>query len=218
MAARHSAPTVFAWYSFRVSENGQSPAVQNPDFGLPALAGLGKLKGAKPVLLADSREIQPLRFQNLECIYGQTLSEGDYQISGISDWAVERKGSLNELAGCCMGKNRERQEREFTRLRPYAFKRLLIVGPTCDEDILAYPFYCDISAKSVLGSLYGWQAAFNLPFALVETPEKAALLIEKWSWYWSRVKVNQANELLRGCQIAQPLTESSAVSSPSQGE
>lgn len=171
---------------------------------LPALKSLGQLSELSPVLLADSRENQPLKFDNLRCIYGQTLSEADYQISGIPDFAVERKGSLNELAGCCMGKTRERLEREFTRLLPYNFKRLLIVGATCDEDILNYRYQCDILPKSVLGSLYAWQSRFNLPYALVATPEKASLLIEKWAWYWARFKVQVANELLRGCCPHEP--------------
>jgi hypothetical protein len=95
-----------------------------------------------PVLRADSREIQPLKFKHLQCIYGQTLAEGDYQIAGISDWVTERKGSINELAGCCMGKNRERQEREFRRLLPYSFERrsslaLPVTRIFCHSDITA---------------------------------------------------------------------------------
>jgi hypothetical protein len=172
-------------------------------FGIPALRSLGDLSGMPPVLRADSREIQPLKFNHLQCIYGQTLTEADYQIAGISDWGIERKGSLDELAGCCMGTNRARQEREFKRLLPYSFKRLLIVGATCDEDILSYRYYSRISPRSVLGTLYGWQATFNLPFVLAGTPEKAALLIERWAKYWCAHKAKELNELLKGCRDSQ---------------
>jgi len=169
---------------------------------LPALRSLGTLADAKPVLACDTREVQPLQFEHLPCVR-KTLAEADYQICGISDFAVERKGSLDELAGCCMGSNRERLEREFRRLLPYRWKRLLIVGATCDEDILSYRYHCDILPKSVLGSLYAWQAAFNLPFVLTPSPQTAARLIERWAHYWCAYRVKELNELLRGCQEAE---------------
>src|SRR5208282_6093453 len=116
-----------------------------PALPLPALRSLGDLADARPVLACDTREVQPLQF-SLRCVT-KTLAEADYQICGISDFAIERKGSLDELAGCCMGANRERLEREFRRLLPYRFKRLLIVGANCEDDILSYPYHSAILPK-----------------------------------------------------------------------
>lgn len=163
-----------------------------PEYGLPAMRSLGDLRGATPVICCDTREIEPLQFEHLRCVK-LCLSEGDSGILGVSDFIIERKGSLNELASNCIGANRERLEREFTRLLPYSFKRLLIVGATCDQDLLDYPYHSKILPKSVLSSVYAWQARFNLPYALAGTPQQAALQIEKWAWHWARFKV-------AGCQ------------------
>jgi DNA excision repair protein ERCC-4 len=171
---------------------------QTEDFALPGLRSLGDLHGAQPVIYVDTREVKPLQFRHLSVIR-QTLGEGDYQICGISDWSVERKASLDELVGCCVGKNRERFERELQRLRPYAFKRLLVVGATCDDDVLNYQYFSEIAPRAVLGSLDAWQAAFDLPFILVPTPQEAALTIERLAFYWCRRKVKEMNELTKGC-------------------
>jgi ERCC4-type nuclease len=171
---------------------------QTEDFALPGLRSLGDLHGAQPVIYVDTREVKPLQFRHLSVIR-QTLGEGDYQICGISDWSVERKASLDELVGCCVGKKRERFERELQRLRPYAFKRLLVVGATCDDDVLNYQYFSEIAPRAVLGSLDAWQAAFDLPFILVPTPQEAALTIERLAFYWCRRKEKEMNELTKGC-------------------
>jgi ERCC4-type nuclease len=175
----------------------------NGALNLPALKSLGELSQYAPVIAVDSREKEALQFPRLRTIR-KTLGEGDYQIVGISDFSVERKASLDELSGCCMGTNRERFERELFRLRPYSFKRLIIVGATCDEDVLTYRYFSRIAPKAVLSSLYGWQASFQIPFVLVPTPEQAALMIEKWVFYWCRHKVKEANELLRELKAQTP--------------
>ncbi len=79
---------------------------------LPALKSLGELANAQPIIEIDSREQAPLLFTRLQSVR-VTLSEGDYGISGVVDFAVERKGSLDELASCCIGHNRDRFEREL---------------------------------------------------------------------------------------------------------
>jgi ERCC4-type nuclease len=168
-------------------------------FALPALRSLGELADAQITLCTDRREQAPLIFTRLRSVPA-TLSEGDYQILGVKGWAVERKGSLDELAGNCVGQARERFERELTRLLPYRFKRLLIIGAVCDEDILCFRYRSAISPKCVLGSLYAWQARFDIPFVLTFSPEKAARLLELWAHYYCRELVQDANELLRGCR------------------
>src|SRR5258708_22338680 len=164
---------------------------------LPALKSLGELANAQPIIEIDSREQAPLLFTRLQSVR-VTLAEGDYGISGVVDFAVERKGSLDELASCCFGHNRDRFERELFRLRPYRFKRLLVVGASCDDCILSHPYRSAISPKCVLGSLYAWQARFDIPFVLTPSPEAAARLIELWAHFHCREVVQSAYGLLRG--------------------
>jgi ERCC4-type nuclease len=58
---------------------------------LPALSGLGELANAKPVIVIDSREQEPLSFTRLRSVVG-TLTSGDYSVAGLEElFAVERK-------------------------------------------------------------------------------------------------------------------------------
>lgn len=171
----------------------------NKALSLPALKSLGQLSEAQPIIEIDSREQagHELVFTRLQSVRA-TLPEGDYRLAGVVDWVVERKGSLGELAGCCVGHNRDRFERELFRLRPYRFKRLLIVGASCERDILDYQYHSAINPRCILGSLFAWQARYSIPYALVPTPEMAARLVETWALYWCREIVQNANGLLRG--------------------
>jgi hypothetical protein len=163
---------------------------------LPALRSLGKLADAQPIITIDSREQAPLVFTRLRSVRS-TLPEGDYGIAGVTDFAIERKGGLDELASNCVGHTRDRFERELFRLRPYRFKRLLIVGASCERDILTYPYRSAINPQCILGSLFAWQARFDLPYVLVPSPAIAARLIETWAMFHCREVVHSANGLLR---------------------
>jgi len=164
---------------------------------LPALRSLGQLAEAQPIIEIDSREQTPLIFTRLQSVAGVTLSEGDYSIAGVVDFRIERKGSLDELASNCVGHNRDRFERELFRLRPYKFRRLLVIGATCERDILTHPYRSAINPRCILSSLFAWQARFDLPYVLVPTPKMAARLIETWALYHCREVVQSANGLLR---------------------
>ena len=112
---------------------------------------------------------------------------------------MERK-SIDDLANCCMGVNRDRFERELLRMRSYRFKRLLVVGSR--EDIAAGHYHSKINPKSVLATLGAFEIRFDLPVVFAETPEAAAREIERWSWWAAREVVENANDLLRGSKAA----------------
>jgi ERCC4-type nuclease len=91
-----------------------------PDGTLPALRGVAKLADFRPVIVADSREQEPLTFTRLQSVRG-TLYSGDYSILNLeTQFAVERK-SIDDLANCCLSSNRDRFEHELHRLRGYQF-------------------------------------------------------------------------------------------------
>lgn len=119
---------------------------------------------------------------------------------GVSEaaFAVERK-SIDDLANCCMGANRDRFEHELLRLRGYRFKRLLIVGTR--EDIAAGHYHSKIAPKAVLATLGAFEVRYDLPIVFADTPEAAARDIERWTWWYSREVVEAANDLLRGSKV-----------------
>jgi ERCC4-type nuclease len=181
--------------------DGNAPG---PDTTLPGMRGLARLADSRPVLVIDSREQEPLRFEHLQAVSG-TLYSGDYSIRGLEDsFAVERK-SLDDLANCCLSSNRKRFEHELHRLRGYRFKRLLVIGSR--EDVAAGHYYSRIAPKAVLATLGAFEVRYDLPVVFAETSESAALQVERWVWWFSREMVENANMLLRGCRSIEQTNE-----------
>jgi DNA excision repair protein ERCC-4 len=168
------------------------------DTTLPGLRGLKDLADCRPVIVIDSREQVPLRFERLKAVAG-TLYSGDYSIAGLeASFAVERK-SIDDVANCCLAGQRDRFEHELHRLRGYRFKRLLVVGTR--EDIAAGRYHSKIAPKAVLATLGTFEARFDLPVVFADTPKAAAPEIERWIWWFSREVTEDANNLLRGCRL-----------------
>jgi hypothetical protein len=62
----------------------------------------------------------------------------------------------------------------------------------------------------VLATLAAFEVRYDLPVVFAETPQEAATIVERWVWYFSRQVVEDANDLLRGCEmeLSQALPES----------
>jgi DNA excision repair protein ERCC-4 len=169
-------------------------------FALPALKSLGELSSAQIVLIQDSREQLPLKFEHLPCVV-RGLQSADYSIVGFeSEFGIERK-NLDDAVSCCMGENRERFERELHRLRGFRFKRLLIQGSR--GLIEAQRYRSRLSPKAVLATLSAFEVRWDIPIIFCETPEAAALAIERYAFYFVRECVKRANDLIRGSQALQ---------------
>jgi DNA excision repair protein ERCC-4 len=177
----------------------QSDQGVSPDATLPGLRGLRDLADMRPVVVIDQREQAPLVFTRLQAVPG-TLAVGDYSVAGLEHLiSIERK-SIDDLANCCMGANRDRLERGLLKLRGYRFKRLLVVGTR--EDIAAGHYHSKINPKSVLATLGAFEVRY-LPVVFADTPEAAAREIERWAFWFAREVVENANDLLRGSKATQ---------------
>ncbi len=105
--------------------------------------------------IVDTREQTPLDLSPLRTI-GGTLDTGDYSIQGLEHVVrVERK-SLPDLLGC-VGRERDRFEREVQRLLAYPV-RVLVVESTW-QALEVGGWRGSVSPSQVIGSLLGWQAA-----------------------------------------------------------
>jgi ERCC4-type nuclease len=165
---------------------------------LPGLRGLARLADCRPVIAIDTREQEPLTFTRLQAVE-RALFTGDYSIFGLEDsFAVERK-SIDDLVNCCLSSNRDRFEHELHRLRGYRFKRLLIVGTR--EDIAAGRYHSRIAPKSVLATLGAFEVRYSIPLVFCLSSQEAAVSIERWVWWFAREVVENANNLLRGCDM-----------------
>jgi ERCC4-type nuclease len=166
----------------------------SPDGTLPTLRGFSKLADFRPVIVVDSREQEPLTFTRLKAVRG-SLYSGDYGVLGLENsFAVERKG-IDDLGSGCLASNRTRFEHELHRLRGYAFKRLLIVGTRALIEIGRY--HSRIAPTSVLATLAAFEVRYDLPVVFIETPEAAAIQIERWVFYYCREVMKLAHALTK---------------------
>jgi DNA excision repair protein ERCC-4 len=139
------------------------------------------MKAAEPRIIIDTREQDPLVFQNMPSEVG-TLTSGDYSLAGLEHhFAVERK-SIDDLVGS-VSRQRERFEREMCRLRGCEFRRLLVVGTRKDIENGAY--HSKMQPKAVLASLDALEIRFSVPVVFAADPAHAARLVERWAFlFW----------------------------------
>ena len=127
-----------------------------------------KLDPSQVTAICDTREQLPLDLAPLKVQTG-TLDTGDYSLVGCEHVIrIERK-SLDDLLGC-VGRDRERFDREVQRLLAYPV-RVLLVEATWPQ-IEMGQWRGKITPEQAIGSLLGWQAA-GLSIHLVGDHERA---------------------------------------------
>lgn len=132
-------------------------------------------------ILVDCREHQTKqaveRYEGFGTPYRKaTLNYGDYcgnvRLPG-GDWlydirqtvspacALERKMSLDELAGC-LGRSRQRFQREFERASGNKAKMYLLTENGSWEGILFHRYRSKLTTNSFLASLTAWTVRYDL--------------------------------------------------------
>ncbi len=133
---------------------------------------------ALPLLAVDTREQMPLTFQHFPSA-AATLTTGDYGLADLPRrFCIERK-SMADLIGS-LTTERARFEKELHRMEAYPFRRLLIVGTLAELHSLLSRR--KVTAASIAGSLRAIDAT-RAPVVRVDTPQRAAELVEVWAWY-----------------------------------
>lgn len=131
-------------------------------------------------ILVDSREHQTKQAEERYEMFGvpysrATLSYGDYcgtvtlpdrelhDTSGTIRAAcvIERKMSLDELAGC-LGRSRERFEREFQRARDENAKIYLLTENGSWEAIMNHRYKSRLSPQAFFASLTAWAVRYDM--------------------------------------------------------
>ena len=118
-----------------------------------------KLDPKNVIAIVDSREQNALNLEPLTTVTS-TLPTGDYSVRGLEHVvAIERK-SLDDLVGC-VGRDRERFDREVQRLLAYPV-RILVVESSWEaiesHEPINPQWRGKVTREAVLGSLMGWQA------------------------------------------------------------
>ena len=155
-----------------------------------------------PTIIIDTREQTPLPFANLPT-ERRTLATGDYSVLGFErDFSVERK-SVTDLVQS-ITRERDRFSRELQRMRAFDFRRLLIVGSLAD--IEAHRYRSQANPKAIIASLTAFEVRYSLPVCFRETPEAAAVQVERWATYFLRERLVAATEALRRYGVTGPHT------------
>ena len=133
---------------------------------------------AEPVIVTDTREQTPLCFTHLRSERA-TLATGDYSVRGLEEvFAVERK-SMADLVGS-LTRERARFMREMHRLRGFQFARLLIVGT--EMELMQLVNMGRANLAQVEHSLLAISIRYGVPAVRVDTPERAAVIVQTWAW------------------------------------
>jgi len=127
-----------------------------------------KLAPSSVIAIIDTREQLPLCLDPLRT-EPATLSTGDYSLKGLEHHVCIERKSLDDLLGC-VGRERERFERELHRMLAYPV-RVLLVESTWAEIELGQ-WRSKVTSSQAMGSLIGW-AAMGIQLAMVGTHERA---------------------------------------------
>jgi DNA excision repair protein ERCC-4 len=145
------------------------------------------------VAIVDSREQMPLDLSPLKITVG-TLTTGDYSVQGLeSIISIERKSLPDFLS--CVGRERERFEREIQRLLAYQ-TRCLVVEATWLE-LESGDWRSKVTPQAAVGSVLGWIGA-GLPVALVGDHERAGKFVSRLLFITARRRWREARALIGG--------------------
>lgn len=151
-----------------------------------------KLDPACVTAIIDTREQRPLDLSPLQTTVS-SLPTGDYSIVGLEQVvAIERK-SRDDLVAC-VGRERDRFEREVQRLIAYPVRALLVEATWQDVEKANWP-RCSVHASQALGSLLGWIAS-GLPVVMCGDHERAGRYASRLLFTAARRRWREARQLV----------------------
>lgn len=113
-------------------------------------------------IVVDSREQAPFQFDGYDAEVGQgTLTAGDYSLVGLESLvAVERK-SLPDLVAC-LGRERDRFERELERLRGYESAAVVVESPM--SALALGEYRSTLNPKAAYESVVAFMCRYRITF------------------------------------------------------
>lgn len=135
---------------------------------------MSQLKPDDFTVIIDTREQTPASMGNLSSEVA-TLDTGDYSVKGLEQYVRLERKSLPDLIGC-IGKERERFQRELVRLRGFQ-ERAVIVECTWPEVEMGQ-WRGKIRPNQVIGSILRWQLE-GIPFIFAGPRPKSCDIIQR---------------------------------------
>jgi ERCC4-type nuclease len=159
------------------------------------------LKPSDVTIIVDTREQTPFNFERFGfktkvC----TLKTGDYSVEGLEDkLSIERK-SLSDLLGC-VGKSRQRFERELLRLKEFDAKAVVV---SANEATIARGNWkrSKITPKQVIGSYTAWMT-LGIPFIFASNHTLAEERAAHFLWLYARKHLNWGSTNIEPSEISE---------------
>ena len=152
------------------------------------------------LILIDTREQLPLEFPGF-LTSSATLATGDYScvcdsvdLRGVV--AIERK-SVSDLLGC-IGQQRERFERELSRLSEIRFRAIVIEGTLAD--VITATAGRQLTPNQVTGSVLAWVFKYGVPVIFAGNRALASMAVVTLLRHAARYHLAERT----GCGIAGP--------------
>lgn len=147
------------------------------------------------IAICDNREQLPLDLTPIKTIRG-TLTTADYSLAGLENRiAIERKSLPDFLA--CVGRERERFEREIQRMLGYECRAIVI--ETTWAEIEAglwivnpnhYKWKSKVTPNAAIGSALGWIAQ-GIPIIMSTDHERAGRFVSRLLFTAARRRWNE---------------------------
>lgn len=141
--------------------------------------------------IIDTREQHPLDLAPMRVERG-TLPTGDYSLAGLTNVvAIERKSAEDMLA--CIGRERERFDREVQRLLAYPVRAVVVEA--------GWQFFergewrGNITPNAAIGSLLGWIAA-GVPIVMAYDHARAGRFVSRMLFLAARRRWREARMLV----------------------
>jgi DNA excision repair protein ERCC-4 len=147
-------------------------------------------------IIRDTREQTPFNFGSWPVEEG-TLQSGDYSIKHLEDSiAIERK-SLPDLVGC-IGRGRDRFERELHRLRGYRYAAVVVEATY--REICEGNWRGQVTPAQVVGSIAAWRPRYRVDFIFADSHELAGEMTLLLMRKFFDSTVERAKRLIRRVQ------------------
>lgn len=150
-------------------------------------------------VICDNREQRPVNVNPLNCRRG-TLTTGDYSCVGLEHViAIERK-ELGDLISC-VGRERERFEKEVQRLLAYPVRALVVEAYW--HNIEQGDYRAKVHPNAAIGSLIGWIAQ-GLPIIMAGSHERCGQYISRLIFSAARRRWYESHDFISGALIDSP--------------
>ncbi len=123
------------------------------------------------LIVVDTRESLPLGFPGAT---KKALATGDYAILGMEARAAIERKTLGDFLGC-VGRERDRFERELGRLAAMEYGAVVIEASL--SDVLHGTEFSRVHPTSAVGSILAWSVKHRLPFFFAEDRRKCRSMV-----------------------------------------